>query len=274
MPYREVSMFEIKEVLRLWRRGEFKKAIARRLGLARNTVREYIKAATRCGLSPRGADVTDDEVTAVLVALKVAPEERHGESWDRCAEQRVFIEQKLKQGLRLTKVQRLLVRQGLTVPYATLHRFAVAEIGFGSGGATIPVADCAPGKELQVDKGWMTLLEPDAAGKRRRFRAWIFTSVFSRHRFAWPCFQETTATAIQACEAAWEFFGGIFETLIPDNTKTIVLKPDPLSPIFTPAFLEYAQAGVSHRPRPGEKAPRQGAGRACCAAHPGRLLRR
>lgn len=242
MPYREVSMFEIKEVLRLWRRGEFKKAIARRLGIARNTVREYLKAATRCGLSPKGSALTDEEVTAVLVALKSAPGERHGESWELCVGHRAFIEQKLGQGLRLTKVRRLLVRQGVAVPYATLHRFAVAELGFGTGASTLPVADCGPGKEVQVDTGWMTLLEPDLFGKRRRFRAWIFTSVFSRHRFVWPCFQETTATAIQACEAAWEFFGGIFETLIPDNTKTIVQKPDPLSPIFTRGFLEYAQA--------------------------------
>jgi len=32
----------------------------------------------------------------------------------------------------------------------------------------------------------MTLLAPDLFGKRRRFRAWIFTAVRSRHRFVWP----------------------------------------------------------------------------------------
>jgi hypothetical protein len=48
--------------------------------------------------------------------------------------------------------------------------------------------------------------------------------VFSRHRFVWPCFRETTETAILACEAAWEFFGGVFEVLIPDNTMAIVLQ--------------------------------------------------
>lgn len=73
MPYREVSMIEIKEALRLWRRGEFKKAIARKLGIARNTVRAYIKAATKCGLSRKGGEPSDEEITAVLVALKAAP---------------------------------------------------------------------------------------------------------------------------------------------------------------------------------------------------------
>jgi hypothetical protein len=41
----------------------------------------------------------------------------------------------------------------------------------------------------------MTLLEPDLVGKRRRFRAWIFTAVRSRHRFVWPVFSESTKTA-------------------------------------------------------------------------------
>ena len=246
MPYREVSMFEIREVLRLWRRGEFKKAIARKLGLARNTVREYVKAATEVGLSQPGGEPTDEELTAVLVALKAAPERSHGQSWAQCEEQRAFIEQRLKQKLKLSKVRRLLVRQGVDVPYATLHRFAVAELGFGETAATIPVADCGPGKELQVDTGWMTLFEPDLFGKRRRFRAWIFTSVFSRHRFAWPCFVESTATAISACEAAWEFFGGVFEVLIPDNTKAIVQNADPLSPVLNQGFLEYSQARGFH----------------------------
>jgi hypothetical protein len=70
--------------------------------------------------------------------------------------------------------------------------------------------------------------------------------VRSRHRFVYPTFEETTARAIEACEAAWEFFGGAFKVLIPDNTKAIVLKADPLAPRITPAFLEYAQARHFH----------------------------
>ena len=36
----------------------------------------------------------------------------------------------------------------------------------------------------------------------------------SRHRFVYPTFEETTARAIEACEAAWEFFGGMFTVLV------------------------------------------------------------
>ena len=244
MAFREVSMLEVKEVLRRWLAGEFKKAISRTTGVSRNTVRGYIKAAEDSGLkqSCGASSLTDEQLASVMIKLRAssAPPAR-GDAWARCEHHRVFVEKKLAEGLMLTRVGRLLKRQGVDVPYPTLHRFAVKELGFGNQAPTIPVSDCAPGAEVQLDTGWMTLLEPDLFGKRRRFRAWIFTSVYSRHRFVYPCFEETTKTAIEACEAAWAFFGGVFAVVIPDNTKVIVTKADRLQPLLNEAFLEYSQ---------------------------------
>ena len=69
-----------------------------------------------------------------------------GDAWERCQAHRDRIKQLLAQGLRLSKLRKLLLRQGIQVPYATLHRFAVAELGFGRTAATVPIADCAPGE--------------------------------------------------------------------------------------------------------------------------------
>lgn len=160
------------------------------------------------------------------------------------AQPRAFIEEKLKQ-VKLSKVRRLLLRRGVDVAYATLHRFAIAELGYGRTARTMPVADAEPGQEVQLDTGWVGALEPDLFGKRRRFRAWIFTAVCSRHRFVWPVFRETTESAIQACDAAWAYFGGVFPILIPDNTKAMVDEADPLGARINATFLEYAS--VSRR---------------------------
>jgi hypothetical protein len=176
----------------------------------------------------------------MLVALRGAGRP-HGDGWERCVAHRLFIEQKLAD-VKLSKVRRLLLRQGIDVPYPTLRRFAIAELGYGQGRRTIPVADPAPGSEVQLDTGWVGALGPDLVGKRRRFRAWIFTAVCSRHRFVWPVLRETTETAITACEEAWDYFGGIFLVLIPDNTSTIVTEADPLGARINTTFLEYAQA--------------------------------
>jgi transposase len=249
MPYREVTMTEVKEVLLLWLYGVPKQRIATMLGLDRKTVRRYTGLATEYGLSPgQGPQVlTDERMEPVLVALRAGAGRPRGEGWALCLAHRPFIEEKLKhERLKLTKVHRLLERQGVRIPYATLHRFAVSELSWGRCAPTIPVADCEGGQEVQLDTGWAGRLEPDMFGKRRRFRAWIFAAVRSRRRFVWPCFRETTPEAITACEAAWQAFGGVFRVLVPDNTKAIVDRADSLGASINRTFLEYAQARGFH----------------------------
>lgn len=244
MAYREVTMLEVKEVLRQWLAGQSRKAMARWTGLDRNTIRRYLRIALSCGLRYEDgeAGLTDEKLSEVIAALGAGPGRPQGDGWSVCEKHRDVIAGLVEKRIRLTKVRKLLLRQGIVVSYPTLHRFAYSELGFGKGRLTIPVNDCAPGEEVQVDTGLMGMLEPDETGKRRRFKAFIFTSVCTRHRYVHPCLTETTEDAIAACEAAWAFFGGIFRVLIPDNTKAIVSLADPLDPILNPTFQEYAQA--------------------------------
>jgi len=243
--YREVTMIELREALRLWQEHLPKKQIAARLGLDPKTVRRYVRAAEAVGLEAQAGGITDEQLRDVLLSLQPTGGRPRGEGWTRCQEQRERIQAWLSSGLRLTKIRKLLARQNVLIAYPTLYRFAVEELHFGQTAPTIPILDGEPGKELQLDTGWVGWLTlPLLPGKRRprRFRAWIFTAVRSRYRFVYPTFEETTARAIEACEAAWEFFQGIFPILIPDNTKAIVAQPDALTPHLTRAFLEYAQA--------------------------------
>jgi hypothetical protein len=67
----------------------------------------------------------------------------------------------------------------------------------------------------------MGFLEPDGTGRRRRFRAFVLSSVCTRSRFVYPCFREGTAEAIEAYEAAWAFFGGIFRERIHEERMVV-----------------------------------------------------
>jgi transposase len=246
MAYREVTMVEIKEVLRLWMAGAAKKRIAAQLTLDVKTVRRYVSAAVRCGLAPGAEPLSDEQVGLVLQELQPSQDRPHGDGWQLCETNRAEIKSLLDDRVRLSKIRRLLRRHGVEVSYSTLYRFAVAELEFGKRASTIPVADGKPGEEIHIDTGWMTFLEPDEKGRRRRFRTWIFTPHLSRYRFVYPCFKETTETAIEACEAAWEFYGGVFGVVVPDNTKAIVHTADPLKPKIIEGFLEYAQSRGFH----------------------------
>ncbi len=72
---------------------------------------------------------------------------------------------------------------------------------------------------------------------------------------------------IRANEGALRYFGGSPRALIPDNTKTAVLRSDPYEPGLNPLFDDFARHyGVVIMPTPGAPSPRQGAGGECSAA--------
>ena len=195
------------QVLRRWVHGTPKKRLAAQLGLDPKTVRRYVQVAEQCGvrLEDGLAGLTDERVGAVIIALKQPAAHPHGDPWWACEAERSTIEAHLKNGLRLTKIQRLLMRSGVQVPYSTLHRFAVQELAFGRKAATVPVADGEPGHELQVDTGWVLSLEPDDAGVRRRKKAFIFTPNVSRYRFVYPIVARADRLEAQIIEGFREY---------------------------------------------------------------------
>jgi len=251
--YREVDVVEVIEVLRRWLAGGKKKAIARELGIDVRTVRRYVQWAEDARGRAEGMDKEPDLgldalAAAVVLAREGSRGRPHGDAWAVCeahkeAIRRLLARTHMRKPIKLTKARKLLLREhGVDVPYATLHRFAVQELGFGRRAPTVPVAEGDPGQELGMDTGWVGQFAPDAKGRKRRFKAWIFTPSVSRYRFVWPIERETTRESIEACEAAFEFYGGVFGVLIPDNTKALVEQPDALQPRLNGDFLEYSQA--------------------------------
>jgi transposase len=248
MGFREVSVVSIREVLRLWLMDHGVRPIARIAQVDPKTVRRYVAAARIAGLSPKdGPDALTDEVLGAVVEL-VRPGRRpggHGRAWDILSAHRNFLNEKLDPDLdlTLTKVHTLFVRHtGEAIPYRTLHRFCVTELGHKTERVTVRVEDCDPGAELQVDFGRMGIMFDPETSRRRVVWALIFTAVFSRHMFVWLTFTQSLADVITGFEAAWDFFGGVFRVVIIDNIKAVVIDADAIDPRLNDGFIEYAQA--------------------------------
>jgi transposase len=249
MAFREVRVFEVREVLRLWLRGKGQRPISELAGMDRKTVRRYIDAAEELGLDRAG---DEDQLTDVLmgqVVERVRPHRTDGRGearrlLDAHRDQLVEWLDQDKDGLTVVKVHELLDRQGVVVPERTLHRYALEELGIGRSArsSTVRVNDGEPGDELQVDFGKLGRIPDPETGRQRDCWALVFTPVVSRFSFVWLTHRQTLDDVIAGFEAAWVFFGGVFATVIPDNMKTIVEKADPLEPRLNQAFVEYAQA--------------------------------
>jgi transposase len=246
MAFREVRVFEVREVLRLYVRGEGFRGVERLAGVDRKTVRRYIEAGVELGLARDGGEeqLTDTFMAMVVERVRPYRHDGHGAAWRTLEAHRDQIRAWIDdEGLTVVKVHTLLARLGLVVPARTLERFAAQLCGPRRGRAvTVRVADGEPGDELQVDFGRMGLLFDAEAGRRRVCHGLVFTACYSRHCFVWLSFAQTTAAVIEGFEAAWAFFGGVFRTVIPDNLSAVVDKANPLDPRLNQAFVEYAQA--------------------------------
>ena len=236
MAYREVSRMEYEEVVRRWQAGESQRAIARALGLARNTVAAYVRAASvepaTAGTPrplPRRQPGPSLEQPGPAVA-RLAPYEKQVARWLR------------DERLKLTRIQELLGQQGVAVTYTTLRRFVRQARLWKTPKSTVRMAETAPGEVAEMDFGKLGTLVDATTGKRRTVWALVIVLAASRYSFVWPMFQQTLTETIAGLEAAWAFFGGVPQRLVLDNFPAAVAGTDPLAPRPTRGFLEYSQA--------------------------------
>jgi transposase len=244
MAYREVFVVEVREILRQWMMGHGLRRIASTTRLDRKTVRRYVHAAEESGLARDAVPeaLTDERIGAVLERLRVGSPGEHGTTWQVCEANRVALQAWVDGDLTLTKTQTLLTRTtGREVPYRTLHRFALQELGFGRERVTVRVADGKPGEELQVDFGLLGSLTDPETGVSRRVYGLVLVAAYSRHQYVYLTHRQTLEEIVEGCERAWAFFGGVFRVVVLDNARTVITKADPCAPKLAPGFLAYSQ---------------------------------
>ena len=237
---------EIEEVVRRWQVNESQRAIARATGLARETVKKYLAAASDLGLSATGPPPAERElvelrrlgVVATQPIMRVAPHVATLEAHrDQIA---TWIDH---DHLLLTRVQELLLGQyGVPVAYTTLRRYVRQAGLWKQPRSTVRMAAAAPGEVAEMDFGKLGTLINPVTGRRQVVWGLLVVLVYSRYSFFWPLLQQTVEATIEGLEKAWAFFGGLPVRLIMDNFPAAVAGPDALNPRPTRAFREYSQA--------------------------------
>jgi transposase len=239
-------MWEILEVLRRAGRGEGITRIKQGTGRSCKTIRRYLRLARKLGWVPE-QEPTEALAGAVQQRLRPVPEESTpGLSEARLLPHRERIRKWLEghggeRGLRLSKVQTLLTRQGVVVPYSSLHRFAVKYCGFADRRRlTVLRAPCEPGELAEVDFGRLGLVWDPLAQRKRVLYALIVTLAYSRHMYVHVTHTQKLEDLLTGLEDAWSFFGGVPFRVVLDNLKSAVVKADRYEPIFQRTFAEYA----------------------------------
>ncbi len=235
MAARRTEMDRLQELVRLHRLNSGGREVARLLKMSPNTERKYRLALETAGLlhgCPKQLPGLDELKEAVLAACPVSappPQERSGiESW------RSKVEPLLNAGLTPKVVwERLKEREpDFTGSYSQVKRMCRTlrrERGVLATDVAIPVVTL-PGKEAQVDFGYIgKLLDPETDSLRR---AWCFVMVLShsRHMCVRVVFDQTIETWLKVHVSCFEELGGVPEIVRPDNLKAAVINA-----AFTPS---------------------------------------
>jgi transposase len=208
MTYRELTMMDVKELLRRWSAGHSNRKIAREAVTDRDTVRRYIDVAEELGIE-RGHEFTDEEVHQIAQRVQARPVRDASAEWTAIAQHKERIADWLdrKRPLKLTKIHTLLAREhSVDASYDTLRRYATQELSWRKKAPTIRLEDPPAGQEAQVDFGKMGLLFDKEAGRLRVLWALVITLSFSRYQFVWPTFAQTTEAVCEGLDRAWRFF--------------------------------------------------------------------
>jgi len=157
MAYREVSVIEVREVLRGWLAGAGLRTVAAQAGVDRKTARRYVQAAEAAGVARDGGwgQVSDDVVGAVVAAVRPARPAGHSSAWQLLQAEQEQIVDWVGKGLTVVKIGTLLGRRGVVVPYRTLHRFCVQCCGFGRAARRCGWPTASPGRSVRsISAGW------------------------------------------------------------------------------------------------------------------------
>src|SRR5438552_13916294 len=154
MAFREVRVFEVREILRLWLAGKGLRALEALVGLDRKTVRRYVEAGLALGLDRHGGEdqLTDLFIGQVVEVVRPHRTDGHGEAWRLLAAHHDQIAVWVDDDLTAVKMHELLDRRGVVVPCRTVQRYVLEVCGRSRGpDPTVRVADGEPGDECQID---------------------------------------------------------------------------------------------------------------------------
>ena len=190
----------MKRLYEMHGEGHSARAIARELGLARNTVLKYLRSPD---------------------AMRPNPRPPRGSMLDPYAQ---HIDRRWAEGLENCVVLlRELRALGYEGAYSTLSAYLRPRRKGGQPEATMRF-ETAPGEQAQVD--WGSLGYVGADGKRHRVWAFVMTMGWSRACYVELVRKADTATFIQCHVNAFEYLGGVPRRCLYDNAKVVTLGKD------------------------------------------------
>jgi len=211
-----ITKVELQQSIQaLHSQGWSQRRIARDLGVHRLTVSRYIEGS-KCTISQTG---------------------KVGRRSD-CEAYRDTIESLVEKGLSSERIRHdLSTEYGAEVSYDSVNRFVkTLEV---DDAKRVYRMECEPGQEAQIDYGTL-YLHIGENGRLKKVHVLIVTLSHSRKAYVEAVLSQSSESFLRSLENAFRHFGGVPETLCPDNLKAAVNKADWYEPELNPKLRDFA----------------------------------
>ncbi len=209
-----------QQAVALGRLGWSLRQIQKAIGVRRETISVYLKAAGVAMRAPRGqiiaakpaslSEVITDSGgdSAALTEAKPAPPPGRSPSSSACIPHQDVIELGLSRGRNAMAIwQELVDTCGFAGSYQSVRRF-VFRLHGSQHLEACAVIETLPGEESQVDYGDGPMVRDPQSGKYRRTRLFVLTLGFSRKSVRLLVFRSSSQTWAELHEKAFRRLGG------------------------------------------------------------------
>jgi len=237
----QVKMAIQEAITEYSRLGWSRRRIARALDINRETVARYLRlAASKPAIVPPGVEGSNPAIlpAGTVAANPAIPPAGKSGRISQCEAFKEAVEGALVQGLSAQRIyQDLVTDSAFKGRYDAVKRY-VRRLRKKDPERFFRL-ETLPGEEAQVDFGRGAPVR-GADGKLQK--TWVFRIVlsYSRKSYSEVVFRQTTEAFIRAMENAFRYFGGVPATVIIDNLRAAVKKPDWYEPELNAKVREFA----------------------------------
>lgn len=238
MANKAISMNKIRQVLRLHTQGYSKLKIAAQTGVARNTLKKYIKAFTASGLRFEEVNTLSDKD---LEDLFVKPEEKPLNN----KQQTLFsLFPAIDKELKKKGVTRYLLWEQYHKDHPDGYGLSQFKHYYAQWKAQVnPVMrmEHKAGDKLYVDFAGDRLSITDAGtGEVKEVEVFVAILGASQLTYIEAVMTQQKEDFIAACENALHFYGGVPAAIVPDNLKSAVTRSSKYEPSINETFEDFA----------------------------------
>jgi transposase len=238
MAGRRCDVLDVREMLRRLRLGESARAVAKGLGVSRNTVREYVAWFEAEKFLPGDTEALPAAAELHERLARAEPVQQP----PRLMAYRDEIGELVGAGLQVKVAWERFsaAHPDVRASYTAFRRFVRRYVDERPRRAVVRL-EVGPGDEAQVDFGYAGLI-PRAAGEVPA-KTWVFvmTLSHSRHQYVELVHDQTVGTWLSLHRNAFQFFGGVPRKVVLDNLKAGIVKASVTDPEVQRAYRECAE---------------------------------